>query len=85
MQEGRITITVKYSCNGCGLIDADCQVDARPSEKMDVRHWLENICAHTVAADHAYRSPECKAVKMANLKIPMGGADYIGGPLGGKN
>jgi len=45
----------------------------------DVVKWLDQTAAY-VALDHRRRSPNCIARKMSNLKIPLTGADRVGGP-----
>ena len=70
-------ITVLYSCALCGLDRAPCSVPVRRDE--DVRLWMD-ATIRLVAANHAYRSPDCTAQQLSDLMIPMTGADRMGGP-----
>jgi hypothetical protein len=62
-------IQCRYSCVECQVKDAVVTVPARGTE--DVSFWLKKICAPAIYKDHARRSPECKAGKMPELKIPI--------------
>lgn len=73
----KLTITVLYSCDLCGLTDAHCDVPAREDE--DVLVWMEQTI-QLVAANHHRRSPLCRPKTLKNLMIPMTGRDRIGGP-----
>lgn len=71
-------ITLKYSCDRCGLKDVEVSVPARQNE--DVVAWLEGVVGHFVHADHQRRSPGCRATSVQNLMIPTTGAQKVGGP-----
>lgn len=73
------TIRVLYSCQLCGLVDAVVPVPARQAE-TDVRDWMSTVCIIAVGADHAAKSPNCHPETLSAVKIPISGADYIGGP-----
>lgn len=73
-----MTITVLYSCTLCGTRDQTLAVPARASEE-DVRPWMTRTIA-LVGADHHQRHPDCIARELHDLKIPMSGAEWIGGP-----
>lgn len=73
-----MTITVLYSCAGCRLRNATVVVPARESTE-DVAVWM-NDTVRRVSADHRRRSPFCRARAMQEVKIPMTGAERIGGP-----
>ena len=57
-----MTITVHFSCIGCGLERASCEVPVR-EENEDVKHWVLNIMGHAIAAEHERRSPYCTHMK----------------------
>ena len=71
-----LTIGVLYTCHACGLRDAQVKVKAREGEPVLV--WM-NTMATALSADHRARSPSCPAVAMSYVKIPMTGADRVGG------
>lgn len=77
--DDQVVLGVLYTCEECGLKDREVKVRARGSE--DVVTWVENICIIGVAADHLMTSPRCRATHMTNLKIPISGADKIGGVI----
>lgn len=74
-----MTINVMYSCTLCALIDASVTVPARESETKPVVEWVEETIK-LIAADHARRSPLCRPKQLHNLKIPIEGAEWVGGP-----
>jgi hypothetical protein len=78
MTDSLLKITVTYSCNGCGANDRKLDVPARP-EDMDLMVWMNQL-AQLISNDHAKRSPGCRTRKMRDLKIPIDGADWVGGP-----
>lgn len=73
-----ITIKVRYTCTLCATLDVVVTVPARGDE--DVGKWLDQTAAY-IGDDHRRRSPKCVARKMTNLKIPITGADKVGGPI----
>lgn len=62
-------ITIKYTCEQCGIARRDVQVPARTTE--DVVAWVREIVARCVADDHARTSPGCTSRKMSELLIPL--------------
>jgi len=74
----RPVIQVLYTCDGCNLKDAKVAVPARTTE--DVVTWTQKIMAQAIADDHFRRSPHCYSKTMATVKIPITGANKIGGP-----
>ncbi len=70
-----LTITVLYSCAGCGLTKTDLRVPARTEE--DVVAWIEGLRPR-IAEDHHKRSPHCGS-ELCDLMIPITGADHVGG------
>lgn len=71
------TITVMYTCSGCGLHKRQVKVKARTTE--DVSVWVENIMGPAIADDHFRTSPHCRSSKMDEVFIPMTGANKVGG------
>lgn len=73
----RLTITVLYSCRACGLVDRPVRVKARETE--DVVVWFEKVMGPALANDHRERSPGCSSMTASDVKVPIGGADRVGG------
>lgn len=72
-------ITLFYSCDLCGLTDVALEVRERPAEE-DVRVWMDGV-VRAVWVDHARQRPDCHPTEMKNLKIPMTGRQWVGGPV----
>lgn len=72
------TITVLYTCHGCGLTKVEVEVPVRP-DTMDVVTWLQMVLGPPLAADHRRRSPLCVSDKH-DLMIPHNDRPYVGGP-----
>jgi hypothetical protein len=70
-------ITVLFSCDRCGLKDAECIVRAR-AEDDDVVHYVRDVVMHAVAKRHATLSLLCDATSIQNLKIPVDTKDPDG-------
>lgn len=77
-ERGLITLKVMYSCHLCGLHDAPVFVPARESEE-NVKPWIDRTIL-LLAKDHAARRPGCRPRQLHDLKIPITGAGWIGGP-----
>jgi hypothetical protein len=77
MNAERATVRVKYSCPLCGLRDVAVDVTSRGEE--DVVQWIEQVCMVELASDHATRSPHCHPLQLHDIKIPIAGAEKIGG------
>lgn len=71
-----IKITVLYSCHKCGLNNVAIDVKAR--EQEDVIEWMEYLGGE-LARDHDRRSKRCITRHLVDVKIPIEGADRIGG------
>lgn len=71
-------ITVKFSCDGCGLHRVDHDVPARGPDQ-DVIAWMD-ATRLLVTIEHRRRSPRCVAMAMQELMIPIAHATVIGGP-----
>lgn len=71
-------IRILYSCHLCGLDDQAIEVPGRGDE--DVKEWFENTLVATIDKDHRRRSPNCSATRIDTIKIPIHGAEKIGGP-----
>lgn len=72
-----VTIRALYSCNGCGLKNIAVDVPARVDE--DVVAWMDGT-VQLLSVDHRRRAPLCTARSMQEIKIPIQGADRVGGP-----
>lgn len=75
---GGVIITCLYSCEGCGIKDARVDVVARAADE-DVVAWMDQA-VRSLARDHSRRSPHCRPQSLQEIKIPITGADRIGGP-----
>lgn len=71
-----MTITLLYSCQGCGLVKAAVEVPARGQET--VIEWLDSS-AYLIAQDHQRRSFGCPS-QTCDLMIPITGSTKVGGP-----
>jgi hypothetical protein len=69
-------ITVRFSCESCGLVDKACLVPARTNE--DIVFYVEQIIGGAVKAKHARCSPTCTSTRMSQLKIPVNDEVGIG-------
>jgi hypothetical protein len=67
-------ISVRFSCDGCGLKDEIVQVPARKSEE-NVVAWMHASVATAYTFHHSVVSPHCTSKNMSNLKIPIDTAD----------
>jgi len=63
-------ITILFSCDVCGLVDAECKVRAREKGE-DVAHYVQNVIGREVAYQHQLQSFTCPATSFQNLKIPI--------------
>jgi hypothetical protein len=72
-----LKIEVRYTCRLCGVHDARVAIKARGEE--DVKTWMDQTMIQAVARDHSKRSPRCPATSISEVKIPITGADKIGG------
>lgn len=73
-----IEITIKYSCDACGLRDTELSVPGREGE--DIMEWMEKTVGQHIRKDHYVKSPSCDAESVQNLMIPITGAQKVGGP-----
>ena len=71
------SVMIQYSCPDCGIKDRAVSVTARGNE--DVVRWLENTCIVELSRDHAAISPLCHPEELKDIRIPLSGADKIGG------
>lgn len=78
--DGSESITVLYSCDGCGLHQVECAVRWRRADE-EVQHWVEKGMGAAIAADHRRRSPGCRSRVMSEVMIPMTGRRVLGGPV----
>jgi len=73
-----VTIRCFYSCDGCGLKDQGVDVPARVGDD-DVVVWMEQT-VRLLVQDHKRRRVGCHPKSLQEIRIPMAGADRIGGP-----
>lgn len=71
------TIEILYTCDSCGIKNQKVVVIARTTQ--NVVEWVQRVAAYAISADHAGRSPHCKATTMTDMKIPVSGTDKVGG------
>lgn len=71
-------IEIRYSCGACGLKDVAVDVPARDSDE-DVLLWMD-ATGLLLGRDHHERSPHCQPKMLQDVKIPIAGADWVGGP-----
>jgi len=67
--DSSITMTVRYSCPECGIVDRGVEVRER-RENEDVVEWVRMVMRMT-CEDHAECSPKCHPSELKNLKIPL--------------
>lgn len=71
-------ITVIWTCEQCGIIEAQLPVRARRKNE-DILVWMERL-QNTLGMIHHQRSPHCTATELTQLKIPLPpGTNRIGG------
>jgi hypothetical protein len=75
-----LTIICKYTCHLCGLYRIPVHVPARDAGQH-VGQWMKTVAIPALCEDHAKRSPLCHPKTLAEMMIPVAGADYIGGPV----
>lgn len=71
-------ITVLFSCDSCGLVDATARVPARESPDDNVVDWFKGVLIPNVAEMHAILSPVCNAPSVQNVKVPIDERDPDG-------
>lgn len=64
------TLTVLYKCR-CMTEEASVAVPVRRGPSHDVKHWVEEVVAARIAADHRGRVPTCRESTMEIVKIPV--------------
>ncbi len=72
-------IDVRYTCDGCGIIDRIVIVTERKPGEL-IGDWMDHM-RHALARDHRAMSPNCLATEIKQVKIPMSGRRNIGGPV----
>lgn len=72
------TISILYSCHQCGLNDVAVAVRLREPHE-DVLRWMD-LVGLELSRDHDMKSPGCRITSLSEVKIPVTGAEYIGGP-----
>lgn len=61
-------ITVKYSCDKCGLVDQSVEVPAREGVHVNLKDWMDRV-GQVLDADHTVRSPGCEVDALKNVKF----------------
>lgn len=72
-----MTITVLYSCTGCGLTKVPLDVPTREAET--ITDWMD-ATMRCVGVDHRRRSVTCTS-QTCDLMIPTTGRPNVGGPV----
>jgi hypothetical protein len=62
-------MNVLYKCS-CLNDEASFEVREREADE-DVMDWMQGPVNQALIADHKLRSPHCKAIMSATLKIPL--------------
>ena len=71
-------LEVHYKCQ-CMAAEACVRIPYR-AEDRDVVEWMEDDVISAVSADHAARSPLCRATAVEYLKVPIPeNAPHVGG------
>lgn len=70
-------ITIKFSCEECGIKDEAVEVAAR-QENEDLVKWVGSSVISAITFRHSMISPECKAQEITDLKIPIDDKDDHG-------
>jgi hypothetical protein len=66
-------ITVKFSCDQCGLVDVACEVPAREDpDLLDVVQWFQTVVLVAISDLHRALSPTCQSGTLANVIIVWG-------------
>jgi hypothetical protein len=67
-----MTIKVRYTCHGCGLVDRVLELEAR-GDVEPLKSWLDKLSA-AIARSHTQASPGCTS-HVCDIKIPLTGTD----------
>lgn len=62
-------ITIKYSCDKCGIVKRDVVVPSR-QEGEDIEHYIRITVAECIQLDHQDVSKGCNATSIKDLMIP---------------
>lgn len=68
-------ISIRFTCNECGIKDKLLRVPERKSPDSDVKFYIEQVIGGAIGHAHHELSPKCKAKTMTNLKIPFDDKD----------
>lgn len=64
-------ITCKFDCDECGLKDIAVLIPARASPRTDVKTWMDTIVASVIYRKHKSLSPQCEAITITKVYIPL--------------
>lgn len=76
--EALLYVTVFYSCPRCGVVDKPLTVRCRQRGE-DSSDWVYMVI-ELLSVDHHTAFPGCGTKTLHDLKIPVAGAEYLGGP-----
>lgn len=68
-------ISIRFTCDECGIKDKLLRVPERKSKDSDVKFYIEQVIGNAIGWAHRELSPKCKAKCMTNLKIPIDDKD----------
>lgn len=69
-------LTVKYSCDKCGIAKRDVIVAER-QPNQDIKEYVDYIGA-CCGEDHGRRSPHCQVTSLTHVMIPIHDEKGIG-------
>lgn len=69
-------VTVKYSCEKCGIVKRDVIVAERQPEE-EIKEYIEYVAA-CCGEDHGRRSPNCQVDSLSGVMIPIHDEKGIG-------
>lgn len=70
-------LTIKYTCDDCGLKDREVIVPER-EHGQNIVDYVQDFIGQCVKEDHSRVSPNCLATKITQLKIPIDPKTIIG-------
>lgn len=71
MRRALSMLTIKFSCDVCGLFRHEMQIPAREDPAVEaVVPWMENTI-RMIGEEHSRVSPKCPARRLKDLMIPL--------------